>query len=54
MVFERSFISWSEGLGVCCWSSPSKASLAKLFDKAGTPYETMIEVEEHAGSEAHA
>jgi hypothetical protein len=54
MVFERSFISWSEGLGICCWSSPSKTALAKLFDDAGTPYEKMLEVEEHAGPESHS
>jgi len=52
-VFERSFISWSEGLGVCCWTSPSKDALAKLFDDVGTPYEAMIEVEEHAGPASH-
>ena len=48
-MFERSFMSWSEGLGVCCWSSPSKDALASLFEKAGTPFEEMIEVEEYAG-----
>lgn len=49
LVFERSFISWSEGLGICCWTSPTKDALASLFDKAGTPYDAMFEVEEFAG-----
>lgn len=50
MVFERSFVNWSEGLGICCWSAPSKAELAQLFDEVGTPYESIVEVEEYAQS----
>ena len=46
MVFERSYMNWSEGLGICCWSAPSKSELAELFNGAGTPYESMLEVEE--------
>lgn len=48
MKFERSFMNWEEGLGICCWEAPSVAALGKLFDKAGTPYDKMIPVEEHA------
>ena len=54
MVFERSYLNWSEGLGICCWTAPSKEALAALFEKAGTPFDSMIEVEEHAGPEALA
>ena len=48
MTFERSYMNWEEGLGICCWSADSKDDLAKLFEKAGTPYDKIIPVEEHA------
>ncbi len=48
MKFERSFMNWTEGLGICCWEAPSTDSLAALFDEVGSPWETMVEVEEHA------
>jgi len=43
-------MNWDEGLGVCCWTAPSKEALAALFDKTGTPYESMIAVEEHVAA----
>ena len=42
MTFERSFMNWDEGVGVCCWDAPSKEALAELFEKSGTPFEKMI------------
>ena len=51
MTFERSFMNWERGLGVCCWNAPSQEKLEGLFRKAGTPFTEMIPVEEHvAGS----
>jgi len=47
MSFERSYINWDEGVGVCCWSAPSQGELEGLFKKAGTPFEKVIAVEEH-------
>lgn len=47
MTFERSFINWSEKFTLCCWSAPSIDALADVFNKAGTPFDKMIEVEEH-------
>ena len=47
MKFERSYINWDEGVGVCCWSAPSMPDLEALFQKAGTPFEKMLAVEEH-------
>jgi hypothetical protein len=45
--FDRSYNNWEEGVGVCCWEAPSKEALEELFNRAGTPFERMIEVEEH-------
>ncbi|MBU0755750.1 MAG: hypothetical protein KJ645_11465 [Planctomycetes bacterium] len=50
MNFERSFMNWEEGVGVCCWTAPSKEELEALFRKASVPFEKMVSVEEH---EAH-
>jgi hypothetical protein len=47
MKFERSYINWDEGVGLCCWEAPDKERLAELFRKVGTPFERMIEVEEY-------
>ncbi len=47
MKFERSFVNWSEGLGICCWEAPTRDSLASLFDEVGAPWDSMVEVEEH-------
>ena len=47
MGFERSFINWKEGVGVCCWNAPSKKEIEELFKKTGTPYEKIVPVEEH-------
>ena len=47
MTFERSFMNWDEGFGVCCWTAPSREDLEGLFEKAGTPYEQIVPVEEH-------
>lgn len=47
MVFERSFMNWDEGVGVCCWSAPSKEELEAVFRKAGVSFEKMLSVEEH-------
>ncbi len=44
-------MNWTEGLGICCWDAPSKDLLANLFDEVGTPWETMVEVEEHVEQE---
>jgi len=48
MAFIRSYMNWEEGYGVCCWESPSKDQLEALFMKAGTPFTSIIAVEEHA------
>ncbi len=48
MVFERSYLNWEEGVGICCWDAPSKEALAALFDEVGTPYVSMVEVEVYA------
>jgi hypothetical protein len=48
VVFERSFMNWEEGFGACCWTAPSREKLEEMFNKAGTPFEKMIPVEEHA------
>jgi len=50
MTFERSFVNWQEGVGLCCWEAPSKKKLQDLFDKAHTPYEKITQVEEHVAS----
>ncbi len=47
MKFERSFMNWTEGFGICCWEAPSKDTLSALFDEVGTPWDAMVEVEEH-------
>ena len=47
MTFERSYMNWEEGVGLCCWEAPDKEKLADLFRQAGTPYDKMIEVEEY-------
>jgi hypothetical protein len=47
MKFERSFINWDEGVGVCCWNAPSQEELEGLFNKVGAPFEKMVPVEEH-------
>ena len=47
MAFERSFMNWEEGVGICCWKAPNKGDLEGLFQKAGMPFERIIEVEEH-------
>jgi hypothetical protein len=47
MRFDRSFMNWEEGFGVCCWDAPSREELEAVFKKAGTPFERMITVEEH-------
>jgi hypothetical protein len=47
MSFERSFMNWEEGLGICCWDAPSRDELEALFRKAGVPFEKMLTVEEH-------
>ena len=48
MTFERSFVNWEKGVGVCCWDAPSQEKLEALFRDAGKPFETVIPVEEHA------
>ena len=40
-------MNWNEGVGVCCWEAPSREALEALFEKAGTPFDEMIAVEEH-------
>lgn len=47
MTFERSFMNWEEGVGVCCWNAPSKEKLLEMFEKTSTPYEKIVPVEEH-------
>ena len=47
MHFERSFMNWDMGFGVCCWNAPSQEKLEELFKKANTPFTEMIPVEEH-------
>ncbi|MBN2491808.1 MAG: DUF4242 domain-containing protein [Planctomycetes bacterium] len=45
--FLRSYMNWDEGVGVCCWKAPSRTKLEALFQKVGTPFDSMIAVEEH-------
>jgi len=45
---DRAYVNMDEGMALCCWSAPSKEALEELFTKAGTAFETMTEVEEHA------
>lgn len=40
-------MNWDEGVGVCCWKAPSRTKLEALFQKVGTPFDSMIAVEEH-------
>jgi len=40
-------MNWDEGLGICCWTAPSKDELEALFKKVGTPFEKITPVEEH-------
>ncbi len=47
LAFERSFINWEEGIGICHWDAPSRQELEELFNQAGTPFEKMVEVEEY-------
>ncbi len=47
MTFERSYMNWDEGVGVCCWSAQSKEELEKLFKESSVPYDSIVEVEEH-------
>ena len=47
MTFERSYMNWKEGFGICCWDASSRDELAQLFDKTKVPFEEMIPVEEH-------
>ena len=54
MKFERSFINWDEGVGVCCWNAPSKEELESLFKKAEAPFEKMVPVEEHEAQSLEA
>ncbi len=49
LIFERSYLNWEEGFGICCWTAPSKEELEAVFKKVGTPYESMLAVEEYAG-----
>jgi len=46
MSFERSYMNWQEGVGVCCWDAPSKEELEALFRKASVSFEKMVPVEE--------
>jgi hypothetical protein len=48
--FQRSYMNWDEGVGVCCWRAPSQDALEALFQKVGTPFESMIAVEEHVAA----
>lgn len=50
MTFERSFMNWNEGFGCCCWTAPSKEKLEELFKNSGTPFERIVEVEEHVAA----
>ena len=43
-------MNWDEGVGVCCWRAPSQDALEALFQKVGTPFESMIAVEEHVAA----
>mgnify|MGYP006284426555 CR=1 FL=1 len=49
MKMERAFVNWEEGFAVCCWSAPSEVDLAGLFEKAGVPFERIIQVQEMGG-----
>ncbi len=46
MKMDRAFINKKEGNPVCCWDAPSVKDLKALFEKAGTPFDKMFEVEE--------
>lgn len=46
MTFERSYMNWEEGIGVCLWDSPSKDKLIELLEKTGVKYDSVVQVEE--------
>ena len=48
MTFERSYMNWTEGFGICCWDAPSREKLQAIFEKVGAPFDKIIPVEEHA------
>ncbi len=48
MTMDRSYLNWGDGFSVCCWDAPSKEALEDLFKKAGTDFEKMFAVREHA------
>ena len=47
MTMDRAYLNVDEGFGMCCWDAPSVDALKALFEKAGTPFERMLAVEEH-------
>jgi hypothetical protein len=50
MSMDRAYVNAEEGFACCCWNAPSREELAGLFEKAGTPFERMMRVEEYGGS----
>ncbi|MHC5037067.1 MAG: hypothetical protein ACYTHM_07115 [Planctomycetota bacterium] len=46
MTMDRSYLNFEEGFATCCWNASSVDALKALFEKAGTPFEKMIAVEE--------
>jgi len=47
MTMDRAYLNLEESFGICCWNAPSADALKALFEKAETPFEKMIVVEEH-------
>ncbi len=46
MTMVRAYTNEDEGLVCCFWEAPSRDDLAGLFDGAGVPFDSMIEVQE--------
>ncbi|MBN1435045.1 DUF4242 domain-containing protein [Candidatus Fermentibacterales bacterium] len=43
---DRAYLNRELGRVFCCWQAPSRADIEALFEKAGAPFEEIIEVEE--------
>jgi len=48
MTMDRSYINPEEGFVCCCWNAPSRESLVRLFERAGTVFDSMIPVTEYS------
>jgi hypothetical protein len=39
-------MNWEKGFGACIWNADSEKDLEELFTRTGTPFESIIPVEE--------